>query len=120
MGRTKKATAAAPPKPLPAEGKGRNKRTPQSTFDPAKRKDIYEPEKIIAERLSKGQTQYLVKWAGYAQNDPPSGRTKRSEVMPLIGTRDRTQPGRGRAQGQVHYLVDTGRYDLSHLTGDSR
>eukprot|EP00966_Prymnesium_polylepis_P187844 4354834-Prymnesium_polylepis.1 len=50
----------------PAEG-GANKRTPQSTIDGAAGKDtyMYEPEKVIAERLAKGVTQYQVKWAGW-------------------------------------------------------
>ena len=49
--------------PLQAQGKGGRKRTPQSAFDPAKDQDVYEPEKIIAERMAKGGvTQYQVKW----------------------------------------------------------
>ena len=51
MGKRKQITApAAPPK---AEGKDK-KRTPQSAFDPAAGKDLYEPEKIIAQRMAKG------------------------------------------------------------------
>ena len=65
MGKRKQITApAAPPK---AEGKDK-KRTPQSAFDPAAGKDLYEPEKIIAQRIAKpkgGVTQYQVKWVGY-------------------------------------------------------
>ena len=63
MGKRKQLVApAAPPK---AEGKGK-KRTPQSEFDPAAGKDIYEPDKIIAQRMVKGGvTQYQVKWVGY-------------------------------------------------------
>ena len=64
MGARKKqaTTPTAPPKP---EGKGK-KRTPQSAFDPAAGKDVYEPEKIIAQRMAKGGvTQYHVKWVGY-------------------------------------------------------
>ena len=41
-------------KPLPAQGKGQKKRTPQSAFDAAAGKDIYEPEKIVAQRIAKG------------------------------------------------------------------
>ena len=63
MGKRKQLVApAAPPK---AEGKGK-KRTPQSEFDPAAGKDIYEPDKIIAQRMVKGGvTQYQVKWVGW-------------------------------------------------------
>ena len=44
------------------QGNGLNKRTPQSAFDPAAGKDIYEPEAIVGQRLAKGVTQYAVKW----------------------------------------------------------
>ena len=48
-----------PPPPPPPEGTGK-KRTPGGqkahTFDPAASKDVYEPEKIIGQRLSKGVT----------------------------------------------------------------
>ena len=59
----RKAQPAAPPnKTLPAEGAGGKKRTPQSAFDGAAGQKTYEPERIIAERLAKGVTQYQVKW----------------------------------------------------------
>lgn len=48
-----------------AQGGGPHKRTPQSAFDPAAGKDIYEPERIVAERMAKGATQYQVKWKNY-------------------------------------------------------
>jgi hypothetical protein len=58
-----------PAQPLPAEGSGGKKRTPQSAFDPAKGQQTYEPEKIVATRLKnidgKSITQYCVKWKGY-------------------------------------------------------
>jgi hypothetical protein len=60
----RKGAPAAAPKQLPAEG-ATNKRTPQSTFDAAAGKDTYEPERVVAERLAKGVTQYQVKWVGY-------------------------------------------------------
>ena len=41
---------------------GRQQRTPQSAFDGAAGKDVYEPEKIVGKRLSKGVTQRFVKW----------------------------------------------------------
>ena len=44
-------------------------RTPTSAFDPAAGKDVYEPEKIIGRRLSKGVTQFNVKWVGWADKD---------------------------------------------------
>ena len=58
MGKRKKVAEA--PKPLPAQGQGGKKRTPQSAFDGAAGKDTYEPERIVAERLAKGVTQYHV------------------------------------------------------------
>ena len=65
MGGKKKATTAAVTPTLTAQGTGGKKRTPQSAFDPAKDQDVYEPEKIVAERMSKGVTQYQVKWVGW-------------------------------------------------------
>jgi hypothetical protein len=59
----KKPPAAAAP--LKAQGTGGRKRTPTSSFDAAAGKDEYEPEKVIAERLARGSTQYQVKWANY-------------------------------------------------------
>ena len=53
---------------LKAQGKT-TKRTPSGAFDPAAGKEIYEPVKIIAERLAKGVTQFMVKWAGYSDKD---------------------------------------------------
>ena len=55
---------------LPAQGKGPNKRTPQSAFDPAKDKDIYEPEAVVGTRKAKNKEgqqidQYLVKWKDF-------------------------------------------------------
>jgi hypothetical protein len=60
----KRKGAPQPAKPLPAQGTGKQ-RTPQSAFDGAAGNDTYEPEKIIAERLAKGVTQYQVAWVGY-------------------------------------------------------
>ena len=63
MAKAKKTTTPAPV--LKAQGSTK-KRTPQSAFDAAAGKDIYEPEKILAERIVKGgATQYQVKWVGY-------------------------------------------------------
>ena len=60
-------TPPAPPKP---KGKGPIKRTPTSAFDPAaKDDDVYQCERIVAQRLAKGVTQYQVKWAGYESKD---------------------------------------------------
>ena len=53
-GKTKAKAKEAPPQPLPAQGTGGKKRTPQSFADPAAGKDIYEPEAVVAERLVKG------------------------------------------------------------------
>ena len=51
--------------PLVAQGAG-TKRTPTSAFDGAAGKDVYEPEKIIAQHTIKGGiTQYQVKWKNY-------------------------------------------------------
>ena len=51
----------APPPPPQPEGTGK-KRTPTSAFDPAAGKDVYEPEKINGQCLSKGVTTFNVKW----------------------------------------------------------
>ena len=51
-GATKKAVAPAT-QVLKPQGKG-TKRTPQYSFDAAAGKDVYEPEKIIAQRTIKG------------------------------------------------------------------
>ena len=53
MGKGRKREAAKPGPPskaLPAQGKGPQKRTPSSAYDPAAGADIYEPEKIVGER----------------------------------------------------------------------
>ena len=64
-GKRKAAPAAAPkPMAMPAEGAA-HKRTPQSKFDAAAGKDTYEPERVVAERLAQGVTQYQVKWVGW-------------------------------------------------------
>ena len=70
-GRKRKVEKPGPPsKALPAQGKGQQKRTPTSAFDPAAGADIYEPELIVGERQKnlgsgKQETQYEVKWKGY-------------------------------------------------------
>ena len=59
-GGAKKKKPPAAAASLPAQGTG-TKRTPQSTFDPAAGKDIYEPEKVVAQRIIKGGvSQYQV------------------------------------------------------------
>ena len=50
-----KLKKGAPPPPQKPEGAGKM-RTPTSAYDPAASKDVYEPEKIIGQRLSKGTT----------------------------------------------------------------
>ena len=65
MPRKKSAPKAPMVPPPPAQGTGK-KRTPQSAFDPAAGKDIYEPEKIVAKRIAKGGiTQFHVKWVDW-------------------------------------------------------
>ena len=65
----RKAPAPAPAPCSRAQGKAQ-KRTPTSAFDPAAGKDVYEPEKIIGQRMAKGGiTQYNVKWVGYDNKD---------------------------------------------------
>jgi len=59
-----KAAKPAPPT-LKAQGSTRTKRTPTSAVDGAAGKDTYEPEKIMAQRLAKGITQFQVKWVGW-------------------------------------------------------
>ena len=63
--------AEAVPVRMPAQGTGGIKRTPQSAFDPAKDKDVYEVEKIMGTRKMKDKhgnmiNQFLVKWKGFA------------------------------------------------------
>jgi hypothetical protein len=58
-----------PAAPLKAQGAGGRKRTPTSAFDAAAGDDVYEPEKVIAQRLAKGITQYQVKWKNYENKD---------------------------------------------------
>eukprot|EP00966_Prymnesium_polylepis_P124046 2868687-Prymnesium_polylepis.1 len=66
MAPKRKAVVAPVQKSLPAQGKGQQKRTPQSAFDLAAGGDLYEPEKVIGERIAKGGiTQYQVKWKGW-------------------------------------------------------
>ena len=61
----RKQPAPVPNAALPKPQGGRTKRTPTSAFDPDAGKDIYEPEKVVAQRLVKGVTQYHVKWVGF-------------------------------------------------------
>ena len=49
-----KKKAAVPAKPL-SQDQGQRKRTPQSAFDPAAGKDIYEPEKVMGEAHREGR-----------------------------------------------------------------
>ena len=58
MGKRGPAKKAAPPPPPKAQGTGGKKRTPTGAFDPAAGNDVYEPEKIVGQRLAKGVTQY--------------------------------------------------------------
>ena len=72
-GAAAKAVAAAKRAKATPEGPtsqgATTKRTPTGAFDPAAGKDTYEPEKIVAQRLAKGVTQYQVKWVGYETKD---------------------------------------------------
>ena len=52
------AVVAPPPK---AQGTLK-KRTPQYSFDPAAGKDVYQPEKIIAQRIAKGGVSQFPTW----------------------------------------------------------
>ena len=49
-----KAKGKAPAAPLPKPQGTTTKRTPTSAFDSAAGKDIYEPEKVVAQRTAKG------------------------------------------------------------------
>ena len=60
----------APPPPQKPEGAGK-KRTPTSAYDPAAGKDVYEPEKIIGQRLTASAKAPLVAdGAAGGSNDP--------------------------------------------------
>ena len=64
MAKTSKKTP--PPPPQKPQGKSGKKRTPTSAFDGAAGKDVYEPEKVIGQRMAKGGiTQFNVKWVGW-------------------------------------------------------
>jgi hypothetical protein len=64
-----------------AKGAGTTtKRTPTGTFDPAAGKETYEPEAVVGNRLSKGVTQYQVKWVGWATKDNTWEPTSSSEM----------------------------------------
>lgn len=52
---------AAPPPPPKPQGTGGKKCTPTGTFDPAAGKDVYEPEKIVGQRLMHGDLQKSAK-----------------------------------------------------------
>ena len=65
MGKRGPAKKVAPPPPPKPQGTGGKKRTPTSVYDPAAGKDVYEPEKVVGQRLAKGVTQYSVKWVGW-------------------------------------------------------
>ena len=67
-GAPKAKAALAPAAPIKPQGSN-TKRTPTSAFDGAAGKDVYEPEKVLAQRLARGVTQYLVKWVGYETKD---------------------------------------------------
>lgn len=53
MVKRKQSKQAAPAVPTPKAQGTTKKRTPQSAFDPAAGKDVYEPEKVIAKRIVK-------------------------------------------------------------------
>ena len=64
-------------------------------FDPAAGKDIYEPEKIIAQRVAKGGImQWQVKWKGYDAKDNTCFLTRRE-------TRQTGAPDPNEGGGQV-------------------
>ena len=76
----KAAAAAKKAKAAPAAPKAQGtttKRTPTGTFDPAAGKETYEPEAVVGNRLSKGVTQYQVKWVGWAPSQTASRRRAR-------------------------------------------
>ena len=76
-------------KSLPAQGTGGKKRTPQSAFDGAAGKDVYEPEKIVAQRLAKGVTQYQVMWVGWeSKHNTFFGRPIAEPIENLAGCED--------------------------------
>ena len=53
------------------QGKTGTKRTPTSAFDGAAGKDIYEPEKICAQRLAKPKG--VTQWMGKSQMEGTKG-----------------------------------------------
>ena len=58
-----------------------------SAFDPAAGKDIYEPDKIIAQRMAKGGvTQYQVKWVGYDSKANTWEPLEKTRTSPAVRT----------------------------------
>ena len=70
MAKRKKTVTEPPPVQKP-QGKGGKKRTPTSSFDPAAGQDIYEPERILAERLKSGVTQFELSTRTSSTYDTP-------------------------------------------------
>ena len=67
MGKAQPVQPGPPSKPLPAQGTGQQKRTPNSAFDAAAGNDIYEPEMVVgvATRWSSDHDQ--MEWFRYEQ-----------------------------------------------------
>ena len=91
--KAKAQPAVAAPKP---QG-GKTKRTPTSAFDAAAGKDTYEPEKIIAHRLAKGVSQWLVKWVGWESKnntwEPLEHLAGCEDMIADFKEREKTRPG---------------------------
>ena len=84
-----------------ARRSGRQQRTPQSAFDGAAGKDVYEPEKIVGKRLSKGVTQRFVKWVWW--------KAKESNQVARAGQVDSsTSPRQHRRRASSAYSRLTG------------
>ena len=116
MGKGRKAQPVQPgppSKPLPAQGTGQQKRTPNSAFDAAAGNDIYEPEMVVGERQKnlgggKYETQYEVKWKGYEK--------KHNTYEPLSTASSTHQTRRGRSAS----CAQMSRYSGSSVSDSGR
>ena len=67
MAPSKSGSGSSASSPALAQGRG-TKRTPQSAFDAAAGKDVYEPENIVAQRIAKGGVTHVPREVGWLRS----------------------------------------------------
>ena len=101
-----KSGRSQPPPPPKPQGE-KTKRTPTSAFDPAAGGDIYEPEKVVAQRLAKGITQFHIKWKGYDTKDntwePIENLAGCEDMIAEFKEREKTRIAQVEAAAQAKY-----------------